>query len=129
MPLSHEPSKGTPPMNKLLVTCLGLLLLGVQPIPAAEDDSDDVNVPDLINKLQSENPTRRSRAAAGLVKAGAKAAPALGKTVKDTNPLVRGQAIHILGLIGPDAKEAVPALVEALKDKEPDVSANASLAL
>src|SRR3954469_20933289 len=111
-------------MKKLLVVCLGLLLLGVRPVSAADDD-DDVNIPDLITKLKSDNPTRRTRAAAALVKAGSAAAPALGKAVMDPNPIVRGQAIHVLGLIGPGAKEAVPILVEALKDKEADVSANA----
>src|SRR5437879_5622757 len=106
-------------MKKLVVICMGLLLLGISRVPAEDSDGDDVDIPDLINKLQSDNPSRRTRAAAGLVKAGPAAVPAVSKAVKDPSPLVRGAAIHILGLIGSGAKEAVPALTEALKDKEP----------
>jgi HEAT repeat protein len=48
---------------------------------------------------------------------GAAAVPALVNVLDDPDPLVRGHAAESLGLIGPDAAPAVPALVKHLSDE------------
>ncbi|MCI0539843.1 MAG: HEAT repeat domain-containing protein, partial [Verrucomicrobiales bacterium] len=53
--------------------------------------------------------------------AAAVAVPNLIPLLKDTDPLVRRLAAYALGQIGPKAKEAIPALKEALNDTERDV--------
>ena len=40
------------------------------------------------------------------------------ETLKDEHPYVRTAAAYTLGQIGPDAKAAVPNLIEALKDED-----------
>jgi HEAT repeat protein len=51
------------------------------------------------------------------------------KQLKDEDPNVRRIAARVLGFIGPDAKEAVPALTEALKDHNQYVRYQSFLAL
>ena len=55
--------------------------------------------------------------------------PALIEALKDKSGEVRLQAAQSLGLIGPDAKYAVPALQEAAKDSNEDVARVAADAL
>ena len=43
------------------------------------------------------------------------------KLLKEGDPQGRRQAAIVLATIGPDAREAIPALSKALKDKEPTV--------
>ncbi len=49
----------------------------------------------------------------------------LVKDLKDKSADVRRSAADALGRIGPEAKAAVPALSEALKDEDPDVRLSA----
>jgi HEAT repeat protein len=51
------------------------------------------------------------------------------RNLKSEDPQERSQAAFILGHIGPEAKETVPALAALLKDKEGIVRVNAALAL
>ena len=54
---------------------------------------------------------------------------ALLKQLQDKDPLVRIQAARDLGKLGPMAKDAVPALTEALKDADEDVRSVAKRSL
>jgi HEAT repeat protein len=65
-----------------------------------------------------------SPAMMALRKIGKPAVPALVEALKDDSPLVRWQAAMVLAGIGPDAKEALPALKEArdAEIKRPEVS-------
>ena len=49
--------------------------------------------------------------------------------LKDKDAIVRGEIAESLGEIGPDAKDAAPALTALLKDKNKDVRKNAAEAL
>jgi HEAT repeat protein len=49
--------------------------------------------------------------------------------MKDDNSIVRQEAILILARIGPAAKDAVPALQQALNDPDEQVRARANTAL
>jgi len=42
----------------------------------------------------------------------------LRAALKDQDPFVRGSAADALGMIGPEAKDAVPALMAAHKDRD-----------
>src|SRR5262245_66354994 len=54
---------------------------------------------------------------------------ALVKDLQATKPVTREQAAAALGNLGPGAVEAVPALAEALKDKDARVRHEALIAL
>lgn len=50
--------------------------------------------------------------------------------LKDENPVIRREAAHALGQLGPDeAEQTLSALVEALKDPDPLVRCHALLAI
>ncbi len=77
-------------------------------------------VPMLTNGLKVHG-THCAEIAYSLGRIGAAAAPAtseLAKLVEDKNSRIAQEAIIALGKIGPDAKEAVPALVKALSQAE-----------
>ena len=86
----------------------------------------------LEKELSSEDPHRRMSAADTLVKLGGpftrKGVPVLIAALKDRAQHARGAA-QSLGLVGPDALEAAPALIEAMGDPDWDVSFHASQAL
>lgn len=90
-----------------------------------------VAVPALTALLNDKHKELNEAAVEALGRMGAPAVPALsealkggagprrvrpGQNVPDGSALVRSKAAAALGRIGPDAKAAVPALVEALKD-------------
>ena len=87
---------------------------------AVMDDSVEV----LIERLNASNPGVRGMAAEELGQRGAAAKAAvkpLAKAVSSDEDLnVRYWAAQALGAIGPDAREAVPALVGALRTTFPD---------
>src|SRR5262249_6447738 len=62
-----------------------------------------------------------SAAAASLGRIGPAAVPALQNLLKAKDPYVRGRALEALGAVGPAAREAVPAVQEALKDPNPGI--------
>jgi HEAT repeat protein len=93
---------------------------------------DEQVIPELIERLQAPEASRRLRAAAALGRFGALAAeavPALVDALHDEDAHVRKMAALALGDIGPSAGPAVPALVRALRDPEPGVRRRAALAL
>lgn len=75
----------------------------------------------LVEALQSPNPTLRHQAADTLARIGPSAVdavPALVAAMDDEDPLVRKAAARALGQIGPDAAAAVPKLIEMLLEDD-----------
>lgn len=93
--------------------------------PAAED-----SVPALITALDDPGVFGRFAVPNALAQIGPAAVPSLTKAVRENaGSRVRGGAATALGLIGPTAKEAVPALQEALHDVNDDIRLAAAQAL
>jgi HEAT repeat protein len=84
--------------------------------------------PSLIDQLASDEGAARRRARVALGAQGAAAVPALIRALRESrNAHVRWGAVKALGQIG-DAR-AIPALVAALEDGDPDVAWLAAEAL
>jgi HEAT repeat protein len=86
----------------------------------------------LIQDLDSTNEKDRIiavRLLAGRDRDGAKVVPALIKVLKGKEVDVRISAAIGLGYFGEEAKQAVPALQEAQKDRDPRVREAAGVAL
>lgn len=75
-------------------------------------------LPGLAECLGDDDLIVSGRARQILVKFGADSVPFFLKTLQDRNPKVRRSAVFALGQIGPPAKEAVPLLVEMLKNDD-----------
>src|SRR5262245_8645334 len=72
----------------------------------------------LIDALDNDNQVARERARDGLVHIGRAAVPALIDALRHEQQWVRWEAAEALGQIGPDAKDAVPDLIDLfLHDK------------
>jgi hypothetical protein len=71
----------------------------------------------------------RVRRCAGLVSQGKFAVPELSQHLQDPVPWVQQEAARSLGLIGPDAVDAVEELIRALTNSEGPVRAEAAWAL
>jgi HEAT repeats/PBS lyase HEAT-like repeat len=93
----------------------------------------ELNVPQLIDRLESPDWAERFHAAFTLGQMGTKARKAvlaLIEALEDGDMHVRKAAVLALGEIGPDAREAVLALGEVLlNDGEPAVRRRAAVAL
>jgi HEAT repeat protein len=95
-------------------------------------DGPSADVSTLIATLDTADGDAKLNALAELGKAGPAALPALKKVIpmlSDPDPLIRRTAAYVLEQIGPPAKEAVPALEEAMKDASTDVMMAVSRAL
>jgi HEAT repeat protein len=89
-------------------------------------------VGDLIQFLESPDPTTRSCVAGALGKIGPEArdaVPALVRLLRDTDPHVRAIAAQALGGIGPQARSAVPGLEKLQQDPDAHIRAIATAAL
>jgi len=87
-----------------------------------------VGVPLMAKVLSNADPSIAIAAVQTLAESGSDGVPFLTEALKD--PKARYWAALVLAEIGPDAKEAVPALLEALKEeKSPDVQREIILAL
>jgi HEAT repeat protein len=122
-------------MLRILSACV---LLGMIGSAAIQGDTDaDENITSLLKELKSKNATVRTTAAKEIGRLGAirasdvkEAVPVLLNMVKkDLDAAPRKAAIEALGRIDPDAKETVPVLLGALKDKSPTVREAAAAAL
>jgi len=89
-------------------------------------DSNEA-IPILIETLQHKD--MRTYAAEGLLRIGPDAVPELIRALKGEYGPVREYAAWILGKMGPNAKEAIPALTDALWDKDKFVRGSAQKAL
>ncbi len=81
--------------------------------PGASDAA--VPLVEFLKSLPAERKAQARLAGLALSRIGKAAVPALMGGVKGDNATARVECASALGLIGPDAAEAVPALVEALK--------------
>jgi outer membrane protein assembly factor BamB len=86
--------------------------------PAVE--SDGAKAQRLVRFL--ELPERRSEAWRGLLQLRTAAAPPLGLALQDPRPEVAVRAAWILGLLGPDAEMATPALQRGKKAADAEVA-------
>src|SRR5687767_11014540 len=105
--------RGLTTMNRVVATCLGLALLASW--PGMTGGQDKGSVEEFSKQLRSSDVTLRGSAAAALAKMGKEAVPVLVDALKDNDANIRGHAAHALGQIGPPARDAVPALVQALR--------------
>ncbi len=118
----------------------GLAKLGPSAIPAimkalkerenmaARFDAQDIMaqmgppaIPFLIEEMKKGD-FLQDRASLTLGKMGKPAVPELVKLLDNKDDLARGMAAQTLGIIGPAAKEAVPALIAALKNPKDDLA-------
>lgn len=86
-------------------------------------------IPDLIVCLKSSDQELVRRALKSLSAMGKVVVPDMITAVKANDRIIGPKAAEILGNLGPDAKEAVPVLVAALKSPEPGVIAASAVAL
>lgn len=96
--------------------------------------SGSANVADIPKHIEdfkdeSENGLVQARAMNALVKIGAPAVRPLIEAIDSDDVNVRLMALNTLGLIGPDAKDAIPAIKKALEDPEVNVQNRAKAAL
>lgn len=110
-----------------------LLFLFVAAPPAAPPDAhpgvDDALVRRLVAALKDPDPEVRGNLAVALAKIGTAYVEPLIAALKDPVPERRAGAAYALGLIGPAARAALPALLDALDDKEAEVRRQASYAI
>lgn len=78
-------------------------------------------IPALIETFRGDNGMRALAASLALREFGVAAVPALTTALSDTHPFVRIRAVTTLGMIGPSAKDAVPALRGMLRDSSANV--------
>jgi HEAT repeat protein len=71
----------------------------------------------LAREATSKDSKRRQRAYGALQGMGKLAVPVYVRLLGQRDPWARAGAVQALGNIGPDAKEAVPALRKAARDK------------
>jgi hypothetical protein len=83
-------------------------------------ETDGAKAQRLVRFL--ELPDRCTEAWRGLLQLRTAAAPPLGLALQDPRPDVAVRAAWILGLLGPDAEMAVPALQRGANGKEPEVA-------
>ncbi|HEV2950265.1 MAG TPA: HEAT repeat domain-containing protein [Gemmataceae bacterium] len=86
-------------------------------------------LPVLEEEMNCEDPYFRVAALNTLGRFGAAGVPSLIRGLKHHDAIIRSYSAHRLGEMGQDAKKAIPALREALKDQEKDVRVAAALAL
>jgi len=86
-----------------------------------------VAIPELIEALKYED--LRTYAAQGLLDIGPETIPELIRALEGDYGPVQAYAAWILGKMGPDAKAAVPALTDALWDRDKQVRGTAQWAL
>ena len=79
--------------------------------------------------LAAEDDQLSDTAAAALTRIGSKAVPVLIEQVSSSIPRARRLAIYSLGVLGPPAKPAIPALKQCLKDSDAEVRQLAEMAL
>jgi HEAT repeat protein len=95
-----------------------VLVLGLVCMPAAGraagKDASDQQISKYVEQLRGDSELAKE----ALQKVGSRAVPALAKALGD--PELRVAAIEVLGLIGPDAKNAAPALLETFRDTDED---------
>jgi HEAT repeat protein len=114
---------------------VGLLTVALwqfsSPMVAAPIESEEILIRRLIEALKEDDPDVRQNLASALAKLGSAAVEPLITALKDKGgpPERRAGAAYALGQIGLSAKAALPALLDALNDKELDVRRQAAYAV
>lgn len=116
-------------VRRAAVYALGQIGPGAEPaIPALLEELK--HALDLHDHTGRELGSFAARALGQIGPTGAsQALPILTTALKDPEPMRRSQAVHLLGRLGPHAKDAVPDLVAALRDETRIVRASAAWAL
>jgi HEAT repeat protein len=83
----------------------------------------------LGERLDDPDEKVADAAARALAQIGPAGVPELIKGVRSDKVAVRNRSVWALGMMGPDAKEAVGALADALKDAKPNIRLTAAAAL
>ncbi len=86
-------------------------------------------VPALIAALWTGGARRRAVAGVALLRMGPATVPSLVQSLSHPSPEVRGKVAHLLGRLGRDAAEAIPALQSLLSDPDETVRAESQEAL
>lgn len=131
---SYAPAGMNPGRSVKLVAALlaGLLLSACDWVPTWGEESGakpkydpvDILIMAKVADLRSTEPEIHKQATKTLVETGARAVPRIIPLLTEENAVIRSRAADVLGLIGPGAKEAVPALVERLQARnERDIEA------
>jgi hypothetical protein len=87
------------------------------------------SIPGLIRSLRDPDPIVRGRAGIALSRAGKAAVPSLVAVLKDDSADARASAMSTLARIGPDARAAVPVLLDVFKGPDAYQSKLAAIAL
>jgi HEAT repeat protein len=98
------------------------------PPPSAADERSRL-LDRMITALDDPDAEVRQNLAFAIAASGRDAIPPLMAALEAESPLRRAGAAYALGLLGTSASETAPALLDALRDKDPDVRRQASLAL
>ena len=85
---------------------------------------DDAFFDTFVSYAKDADPNIRSKVMFTLPRFGNKALPTLLRGAEDPQIWIRRDAIQSLGVLGPDAKEAVPVLERCLSDKDKNVRAD-----
>lgn len=117
-PLSDMTSDSDPSIRAVAAEALGDI--GPEALPA---------VATLIHLFKDSMVPVRFQAARAIVKIGPSALNALINAIANENQSVRLSAIFTLGELGPDARDAVPLLLEQRKDFQPMIRSHVALAL
>lgn len=146
-------------LKRFLLSCLGMLLLGTAgvlilhktvdaPTPARAQDPDDDTprplrearppvgsahfkelIPALLAALTDPDGNVRQMAAATLVLIGGEAVGPLTQALGAKDKETRANGAYVLGQLGEQAEEALPALAKALKDQDADVRRRVAFAI
>ena len=114
-------------MKPLLFLSLGLIATSL--VGCGGSDTDEISTHIESFKDDSEDGMVQARAMYALVEIGAPAVPELTAALGSDNVSVRLMALNTLALIGPDAKDALPAIKKRLDDPDSDVQNRAKNAI
>jgi hypothetical protein len=118
----------------LIVMVTSLLGCGSSEPESVDVDSGSTDVADIPKHIEdfkdeSQDGMVQARAMYALVKIGAPAVPQLTEALESDDLNVRLMALNTLGLIGQEAKDAIPAIKKTLDDPDADVQNRAKDAL
>jgi len=104
---------------------------GMKTVVLETGQGREIAIPTLIEALKDSNETVRVRAARSLVELGAgdRAVPALAEIARGNSAWNRHFALELLEKIGPNARAAIPSLIDATKEHDDVVRAVAASAL
>jgi hypothetical protein len=110
-------------------TALKTLMQALENCRITHFEMQSLNIPLLIDQLGDKDPMKRSIARNNLRNIGEPAIAALVEALKDKNLDVRMGAAMTLCMMGPKAKDAVGALIDALKGDDKSLRSYASYSL